>query len=409
MGVADRCGTRRGRWARSWRCRSAGSARSSSRSRRSPSPSSLTCSSSPTSRSVTGRAGGSSGRRRSTCPCSTSVADLFINGRAGRGSTSRSRSSRCCCCSCSSACVHARRSTRCSLGDRVERCSPCAAPRSRRGPSASRRRSRRSRSSPCPRRSPGSAASLYGVVNFAISKSTVPPLLGLVWIAIAVTFGIRRPGGALLAGLAFACSQQIFEWIGSDVPRWHRRRSSTASQYFTPILFGLGAINLAKNPDGVLALVGHERLEKRRAKQREAVIAAAEAELHGGHVPEHERIRRRPRDRRHATRRRRGRGALARAGSSPATARSRCCTASTSTSPRAESWRCSARTAPASRRCARSPRARSRPTLGSRAARRGSTSPRTPRTDGSVTACCSSPKRGGSSPGSASRRTSRSC
>jgi len=129
----------------------------------------------------------------------------------------------------------------------------------------------------------GFGGSLYGVVNFAISRSTVPPLLGLVWIAIAVTFGIRRPGGALLAGLAFACSAQIFEWIGADF-LGGTVEQLTASQYFTPILFGLGAINLAKNPDGVLALVGHERLEKRRAKQRQAVIDAAEADLHEGEV-----------------------------------------------------------------------------------------------------------------------------
>jgi ABC-type branched-subunit amino acid transport system ATPase component/branched-subunit amino acid ABC-type transport system permease component len=135
----------------------------------------------------------------------------------------------------------------------------------------------------------GFGGSLYGVVNFAVSRSTVPPLLGLVWIAIAVTFGIRRPGGALLAGLAFACSAQIFEWIGNDF-LGGTFQELTASQYFTPILFGLGAINLAKNPDGVLALVGHERLEKRRVRQRQAVIEAAEAAAHSGDVPEHERV-----------------------------------------------------------------------------------------------------------------------
>ena len=31
-----------------------------------------------------------------------------------------------------------------------------------------------------------------------------PPLAGLFWITLVVVFGIRRPGGALLAGLAFA-------------------------------------------------------------------------------------------------------------------------------------------------------------------------------------------------------------
>ncbi len=129
---------------------------------------------------------------------------------------------------------------------------------------------------------------LYGLVNFSISRSTIPPLLGLIWIAIAVTFGIRRPGGALLAGLAFGCSAQIFEWIGTDF-LGGTVADLTTSQYFVPILFGLGAINLAKNPDGILAMVGHDRLEKKRAKQRQAVIDEAEAEVHGGAVPEHER------------------------------------------------------------------------------------------------------------------------
>jgi ABC-type branched-subunit amino acid transport system ATPase component len=111
----------------------------------------------------------------------------------------------------------------------------------------------------------------------------------LVWLAVAVTFGIRRPGGALLAGLAFACSQQVFIWLGQDVLPG-AFTDLTTSTYFTPILFGLGAINLAKNPDGVLALVGHQRLEKRLAKQRRQHVEEAEAVVHDGVVPEHEQL-----------------------------------------------------------------------------------------------------------------------
>ena len=48
------------------------------------------------------------------------------------------------------------------------------------------------------------------------------------------------------------------------------------------MLFGLGAINLAKNPDGLLAMIGHDRLEKKREKEREARIAEAESDLHEG-------------------------------------------------------------------------------------------------------------------------------
>jgi ABC-type branched-subunit amino acid transport system ATPase component len=58
--------------------------------------------------------------------------------------------------------------------------------------------------------------------------------------------------------------------------------------YFVPILSGLGAINLAQEPDGVLALAGQQRLAKRRKKERAAAIAAAESNVHRGAVPEHE-------------------------------------------------------------------------------------------------------------------------
>ena len=40
-------------------------------------------------------------------------------------------------------------------------------------------------------------------------------LPGLIWLALAVTFGIRRPGGALLAGFAFAGGTAVFHWISS--------------------------------------------------------------------------------------------------------------------------------------------------------------------------------------------------
>lgn len=131
----------------------------------------------------------------------------------------------------------------------------------------------------------GFGGAFYGLTTFAISSSSVPPILGLVWLAIAVTFGIRRPGGALIAGLAFACSSLVFTWIGTDFLGGDFAEL-TESSYFLPILFGLGAINLAKNPDGVLAIIGHERLEKKRAKERDALIAEAEAAAHGGAGPD---------------------------------------------------------------------------------------------------------------------------
>ena len=204
---------------------------------------------------------------------------------------------------------------------------------------------------------------LLGLYSFSFSNTTAPPYVGLFWLALAVTFGIRRPAGALLAGFALAAGPAVFHWIANwsicSVAAPPTR--SIASIYFVPILSGLGAIQLAQEPDGILALVGQQRLTKKRAKEREARLEAAEAAAHDGVVPEHELVhtsadaptatpRRSPRRgtasrcgaldgrRRRRLRRRRGAPRCRRCDSRPG-----------------PSSRCSARTARASRRSARSP------------------------------------------------------
>jgi ABC-type branched-subunit amino acid transport system ATPase component len=127
----------------------------------------------------------------------------------------------------------------------------------------------------------GLGGALLAMNDGGVTSLSAPPIIGLVWIAVAVTFGIRRPGGALLAGLAFGGgSQLIFNWIGTDFLSGGLAGLVT-SPYFATMLFGLGAINLAQNPDGLLAIIGHKKLEKRRAKERKENVVAAEADLHG--------------------------------------------------------------------------------------------------------------------------------
>ncbi len=120
---------------------------------------------------------------------------------------------------------------------------------------------------------------MLGMTNGSFANTTATPIAGLLWLAIVVTFGIRRPGGALLAGLAVTSTTPIFDWISSwsFMPEWFNQL--TESSQFLAIMFGLGAINLAKNPDGLFALVGHQQLERRR-KKRLADIDAAETDLH---------------------------------------------------------------------------------------------------------------------------------
>ena len=112
----------------------------------------------------------------------------------------------------------------------------------------------------------GLGGGLLAVVNSPVNNASTPAFIGLIWLAVTVTFGIRRPGGALLAGLAFATVSALLELIAGwrFMPDFMEDLAGSSS--LPAILFGLGAINLAKNPDGVLALAGVQRREKQRRR-----------------------------------------------------------------------------------------------------------------------------------------------
>jgi ABC-type branched-subunit amino acid transport system ATPase component/branched-subunit amino acid ABC-type transport system permease component len=135
----------------------------------------------------------------------------------------------------------------------------------------------------------GLGGAFLGVQTFIFTQTSARPYATLFWLALAVTFGIRRPGGALLAGFALVCSPALFQWIAEDVLPRGSVSDLLSSPYFVPILSGIAAINLAQEPDGILALAGHQRLARRRRRERAAAIEAAEAAMHDGIVPEHER------------------------------------------------------------------------------------------------------------------------
>jgi branched-chain amino acid transport system permease protein len=66
---------------------------------------------------------------------------------------------------------------------------------------------------------------------------------GLIWLAVLVTVGIRSNGAALVGGLLFALVPEIF---AAYVPtRWGE---------VPPALFGVGAILVARNPEGTVAM-----------------------------------------------------------------------------------------------------------------------------------------------------------
>jgi ABC-type branched-subunit amino acid transport system ATPase component/ABC-type branched-subunit amino acid transport system permease subunit len=130
---------------------------------------------------------------------------------------------------------------------------------------------------------------LLGLFSFQVDNSTAPPLVGLVWLALAVAFGIRRPGGALLAGLVYTGGTAMLHGLAHVIPGGAVNDLVT-SVYFVPILSGLLAIQLAQEPDGLLALTSGRVRERRQRREHRAAILAAEARIHDGVVPEHERV-----------------------------------------------------------------------------------------------------------------------
>jgi branched-chain amino acid transport system permease protein len=80
-------------------------------------------------------------------------------------------------------------------------------------------------------------------LNFNVAQpQSYETFVGLIWLAVVVTLGVRSITGAAVAGLSFAVLPGIFQ---SYVPaRWGE---------VPAVLFGLGAIGLARNPEGVIA------------------------------------------------------------------------------------------------------------------------------------------------------------
>ncbi|HMJ75403.1 MAG TPA: ATP-binding cassette domain-containing protein, partial [Iamia sp.] len=103
---------------------------------------------------------------------------------------------------------------------------------------------------------------MYATVNGSAVTASFPAQVGLSWLAIVVLMGVRRPAGAVLAGIVFVFSPEV---IGL----------ATDSGRIQEILFGLGAVQLATSPDGILTAVTAARARRRRAGE---AIAAAEAE-----------------------------------------------------------------------------------------------------------------------------------
>jgi ABC-type branched-subunit amino acid transport system ATPase component/branched-subunit amino acid ABC-type transport system permease component len=113
---------------------------------------------------------------------------------------------------------------------------------------------------------------LYVMFQTSADGVGTPTSGALTWLAVVVLFGIRRPAAAVLAGISFASStillQSGFHWW-SWVPSWLSWNGTTSTE-IPLILFGLGAVGLARDPDGFLSHTSgqnHARRVRRAARR----------------------------------------------------------------------------------------------------------------------------------------------
>ncbi|GAA3196183.1 ABC transporter permease subunit [Actinocorallia longicatena] len=95
---------------------------------------------------------------------------------------------------------------------------------------------------------------LYATFAGQIFASDLRVNLGFVWLAVIVLQGVRRVGGAVVAGLIMGLSHEILSHV-------------TSSAHVEAVLFGLGGMILAKHPDGVLAQFAEQRHRRRHRKE----------------------------------------------------------------------------------------------------------------------------------------------
>ncbi|MER5707125.1 ATP-binding cassette domain-containing protein [Streptomyces sp. NPDC002122] len=88
---------------------------------------------------------------------------------------------------------------------------------------------------------------LYASYNTRITATDFTAMTGLVWLAVVVAAGVRRPQFAVVAGLVFAVVPHLMATY------------VTESAHLPVILFGLAGLALANDPDGYCAALPSRR------------------------------------------------------------------------------------------------------------------------------------------------------
>jgi branched-subunit amino acid ABC-type transport system permease component len=127
-------------------------------------------------------------------------------------------------------------------------------------------------------------AGLGGVLlathDVVVTSRSTTPIAGLLWLAGVVLVGVRRPAGAVAAGLTLTLLPGFLR--GFTLPFGLASWSGSTAPEVSAILFGLGAIALARQPDGVFQDISRRSFERREVRRRRAAQPVSPALAAGG-------------------------------------------------------------------------------------------------------------------------------
>jgi len=104
-------------------------------------------------------------------------------------------------------------------------------------------------------------------ITSGIAGSLPYPLVGLLWLAVVVVYGVRRPAGAIVGGLVISLFPALLS-SGFTLPFHLLTWSGTQATEIPTALFGLGAVFLARRPDGSFQDIARRNFERRQRNQQ---------------------------------------------------------------------------------------------------------------------------------------------
>ncbi|MGW6398268.1 ABC transporter permease subunit [Streptomyces sp. NPDC055134] len=106
---------------------------------------------------------------------------------------------------------------------------------------------------------------MYASYNTRITATDFTAMTGLIWLAVVVAAGVRRPQFAVVAGLVYAIVPHLVADYVTD------------SVHLPVVLFGLAGLALANDPDGYCAAISVRRHRRGSTKPGTAGIGLSEA------------------------------------------------------------------------------------------------------------------------------------